>query len=1154
MKMKKRLFVLMLCVALAATAAPRTVVSLSGPGWSCDGEPVSVPHTWNAGDGADGPGGTAPVGGGDSAESGSYRRTSVTYRRALPDAPSTRGRRTFLRFEGVSQVAVVKVNGRTVGRHVGAFTAFCCEATAALRPTGNVLEVEVDNTYNPDIPPMSADFTLFGGLYRDVWLIETPAVCIDPVTDGADGVTLDIDVPNRRVTAHARVLGGDDVTRVFEFPDADLWTPETPHLYRVTVRAGVPGDEDSVTVPFGFRTAEFRADGFYLNGVRRRLRGMNRHQDLDGRGWALSRADEERDIDWVKAIGADALRTAHYPQSRHVYDLCDEKGLVVWAEMPNVNGLPFTDAYAANARTLAREMVAQNRHHPSIVLWSVFNELYNRHPMTPGKAEAFVADLAADVRALDATRPVAGATNDAKLEALNALPDVLAFNFYPGWYGENADTAAEEVAEMFRRTGRSSLGISEYGAGGSVRHHGAADRRVEPGGKFHPEEYQAYLHWRVFKALAGEDRLWGTFVWALFDFAADRRTEGERDGINDKGLVTYDRTTAKDAFWLYAANWTHERVLHLVGTRQNETACAERPVLGFSNCGDVTLVVNGRTVGTQSPDCVRTVFWPKVPLAPGRNVIELRAGGRTVRHELVRTAAEGVESEAAAGGTGAAYRHLKVTAWTLRDRTDRVGELVEKREWLLLPGTAAFELTCPVAAVEDMLAGTGVVYLRLAPLPGSRTWADADFRVEPDSRAGLVALERPDPCLEIPYAGGAAGRRRALVAAQRRLRPYVAGRDGLFLSNTWGDRNRDARICASFIRQEIDAAAKIGIDVVQIDDGWQKGRTANSASAAGTGAWGGYWSADPDFWQPDPTRFPDGLGPVADYARAHGVRLGLWFGPDSSDDAANWSRDAELLLRYHRDYGISHYKIDSMKTTSARALERQRALFDTVRTASGGQVVFDLDVTAEVRPGYFGLPEIGPVFVENRYTDWHKYWPHQTLRQFWSLSEVVDSVRLRMELPNLRRNADKYAGDPLAPANWPIESAFASVMLASPLGWFEASGLGADDVARLAPFVATWKGHRARLHGGVTFPVAARPDGVSWTGFVVACADGGGYALLFRELSDTAEFALDLSPYVTADAATVLSPRGAARLEGATLRVRVPEKLDFVWVELSRNE
>lgn len=518
---------------------------------------------------------------------------------------------------------------------------------------------------------------------------------------------------------------------------------------------------------------------------------------------------------------------------------------------------------------------------------------------------------------------------------------------------------------------------------------------------------------------------------------------------------------------------------------------------------------------------------------------------------LSLAAANGIETDPSGSGAtrAASCLHLKVTAWDLRDRTDGVGELVQKREWLLLPRTGGFELTGNVVDEQDVVSGTGTVYLRLAPLPGSRNWEGPDFKVKPDATPAIEVIARDCRTLKIPYAGGEIGRRAALMQAQRALRPFVPGRDGLFLSNTWGDRNRDARLCEPFMMKEIEAGAKLGVDVIQIDDGWQKGRTANSSAAQGKGVWDGYWASDPEFWKPDPVRFPNGLKPLVETAAARGMRFGLWFGPDSSHDAANWEKDADLLLDYHRTLGIDYYKIDSLKTRSPESLAHQSALFEKVLKESDRKVVFDLDVTAERRPGYFGLPEIGPVFVENRYTDWHKYWPHQTLRQFWALCDVVDPVRLRMEILNPLRHRDKYAGDPLAPSAWPIESTFATVMLGSPLGWFEASGLAPETMARLAPFVATWKKHRDRLHAGVVHPIGAKPDGVSWTGFVVQGA-GSLDAILFRELNAQATFALDLTSYgvTQPSVADVLSPRGSASLTDGRLAVTVPEKLDFVWV------
>lgn len=504
--------------------------------------------------------------------------------------------------------------------------------------------------------------------------------------------------------------------------------------------------------------------------------------------------------------------------------------------------------------------------------------------------------------------------------------------------------------------------------------------------------------------------------------------------------------------------------------------------------------------------------------------------------------------------------HLRLTQVTLMDQTDNHNELVSERQWLLMLNEAPFDVQGCVLTVENVIDTSGLAFVKLAPLPHTRPDKNAiDFRINPAQRS-IASFFNGYPVATVAYRGGRVGCIRALQAFQRSLREYRPGRDGLFLSNTWGDRSRDARIKEPFLLKEIEAGAALGVDVVQIDDGWQKGRSANSVLARGKGAWNGYWAADPNFWEPDPARFPHGLNVLVKAARDKGMHFGLWFGPDSSNDAANWKKDADHLLKLHREGGVDYFKIDSMKMLNAVALRNQSAMFDRMLKGSNGTMTFDLDVTAEVRPGYFGLPEIGPLFVENRYTDAHRYWPHQTLRNLWMLAQVVDPVRLRIELLNNTRNTNKYAGDPLAPALYKPDTLFAVAMMASPLGWFEVSNLPPEYVAQMRPLVATWKRERDRMHGGAIIPVGDAPDGVAWTGFVSVAADGkGGYALLFRELNSRKEYSLALSsdvarapcvPVPGVTRATVLGGRGVARIADGALTVTVPEKLDFIWVKL----
>ncbi|MDA3923968.1 MAG: alpha-galactosidase [Kiritimatiellae bacterium] len=496
--------------------------------------------------------------------------------------------------------------------------------------------------------------------------------------------------------------------------------------------------------------------------------------------------------------------------------------------------------------------------------------------------------------------------------------------------------------------------------------------------------------------------------------------------------------------------------------------------------------------------------------------------------------------------------HLRVNEIELMDQTDRHDELVFEREWLLMLNEAGFDIKGCVLNVEDMMSGCGAAFVKFAPLPHARhDKTSIDFKVDP-RRNSVSAMLGEAPSAVISYRGGRIGFTKAMHDFQRCLRNYKAGRDGLFLSNTWGDRSRDARIKEAFLLKEVAAGAKLGVDIVQIDDGWQKGRSANSVASRGNGVWNGYWAADPEFWNADPDRFPNGLECVVDAAKKNGMHFGLWFGPDSSNSASNWKKDADHLLDFYK-MGVSYFKIDSMKSHDAISLNNQRAMFDRMLEGSDGNMVFDLDVTAEIRPGYFGLPDIGPLFVENRYTDFHRYWPHQTLRNLWKLAQVVDPVRLRMELLNNIRNADKYKDDPLAPALYRPDTLFAITMMASPLGWFEVSNLPAEYVKQMQPLVASWKQERARMHGGNIIPVGGVPDGLSWTGFASVAADNsGGYLLLFRELNADQKFELSLNGLFEGKLkASVIGGRGKAELDEGDLEVEVPEKLDYIWVKLT---
>ncbi|HYF50747.1 MAG TPA: alpha-galactosidase [Planctomycetota bacterium] len=506
------------------------------------------------------------------------------------------------------------------------------------------------------------------------------------------------------------------------------------------------------------------------------------------------------------------------------------------------------------------------------------------------------------------------------------------------------------------------------------------------------------------------------------------------------------------------------------------------------------------------------------------------------------------------------WQGLRFTAVTLRAQTDHHNQLVFEHEYLLHANEQRIAHSGNVAFLEDLFSSEGLIFIKQAPLPSERPAKyDADVCI---ASGGVVStfghgLDASGGAgyatAIIPYEGGRIGRISALHQYQRCFREFVPGRDGLLLSNTWGDRSKDGAVNEPFMRKEIAAGAKLGVDVIQIDDGWESGRTANSVQKGGV--WQGYW-AQPNFWEIDKTRFPNGLIPLIDEARKHGMQFGLWYGPDSIDQFKNWEKDAAQILKLHRELGVNYFKLDSMLVTTKQS-ERNLARFvETVLKESDGKVTFDLDVTAQVRHGYFGLIGAGPIFVENRYTDWHGYYPHATLRNLWQLAHYVDPVRLRMEFLNNARNIQKYGDDPLAPARYSPATLFASVMFSSPLGWFEISNLPREYIKEASEVVKAWKVHREAIFQSDIIPIGNAPDGVSWTGFAALAKDRrSAHILLFREHSKESEFSLEplLKPDLKYRAATVIG-HGATSLRDRALSFSVREPLGFIWSHITPAE
>jgi beta-galactosidase len=623
---------------------------------------VRVPHNWNV---------TTGVG---STNQPTNQRGAGWYALRFAAPKLDADGRVFLKFNGASIVADVYLNGTYLGQHRGAFGAFCFEITTNLnRAAENDLRVRVDNRPFSDIPPLAGDFTMFGGLYRPVEILTTQNICITPMDFASPGIAL---AQNRVTRELAEVAVQVSVSRVIvtekkaeaiiSLNDANgkvklserrpvkwqagvgsadfslnivkphLWNGvKDPYLYSVRVELAADGRVlDSVQQPLGLRSVRVDSNkGFFLNGEPYPIQGVALHQDREGKGWAVNAADELEDMEILRAMGANALRLAHYQHSETFLQLCDRAGLLVWAEIPLVNKVRNTPEFHANAEQQLRELIRQQRNHPSIMMWGLFNELYHQGPTDP--CESLVAHLQSVAKQEDSTRLTTAASNQRARTELNKIPDLIACNIYPGWYGEAgpASMGTELKTWLAACPGR-GLGVSEYGAGGSLKHHVEwPPQQPDPGGHWHPEEYQSFCHEEQFKQIVANHAVWGGFVWNAFDFASEGRDEGDRAGINDKGLVSNDRRFRKDAFYLYRANWNPEPMVHLNSKRFDLRHQKEIIVRAYSNCDSVELLLNGRSLRIQKPDEMKIAVWPAVVLAEGENQIEVigRLGFQVVR-------------------------------------------------------------------------------------------------------------------------------------------------------------------------------------------------------------------------------------------------------------------------------------------------------------------------------------------------------------------------------------------------------------------------------------------------------------------------------------------------------------------------------------------
>lgn len=402
-------------------------------------------------------------------------------------------------------------------------------------------------------------------------------------------------------------------------------------------------------------------------------------------------------------------------------------------------------------------------------------------------------------------------------------------------------------------------------------------------------------------------------------------------------------------------------------------------------------------------------------------------------------------------------------------------------------------------------------------------------------------------CVTGVYGEGELQALTALRSYQKNIRRYFRNRDEMVMMNTWGDRSQDTKVNEAFCLQELERAAKLGITHFQIDDGWQVGKSPNSAIAKGS--FKNIWD-NKDYWKPDPAKYPRGLAPIVKKGKKLGIEIGLWFNPSVQNDFVDWEKDAETLIGLYREYGIRIFKIDGLTIPTKKAEINLRNLFDKVLAETGNKVMFNLDATASRRGGYHMFNEYGNIFLENRYTDWQNYYPYWTLRNLWMLSKYVPAEKLQIEFLNKWRNIKKYGDDPFAPHRYSFEYLFATTMAGQPLAWFEASNLP-EEAFGIKDLVEKYKKVQYDFHQGTILPIGEEPSGRSWTGFQSLCHSKRGYFLIYREDNPSEEAWIETwLPEGVEVACTSILGNGRTMTttvgRKGTIKVSLPEKNDFM--------
>ncbi len=574
----------------------------------CSWEEINLPHTWNGTDGQDG--------GND------YYRGTCCYKKTLLKEELPANMETYIEFEGTNSSADLIVNGIKVMHHDGGYSTWRANITEYLAEE-NEITVAVDNSPNDRIYPQMADFTFYGGIYRNVNLIFVPHAHFDldywgspsaqviPEIEG-DKAVVTIDAYLTGITGKEQllfeILDGDKViasdtintdTRgvMLEIPNVHLWHGTVdPYLYTAKITLSDKGEFlDEKVIRFGCRTFEIDPEkGFILNGKPYPLRGVSRHQDRPGIGNALLPTHHKEDMDLICEMGANTIRLAHYQHDQYFYDLCDERGMVVWAEIPYISQhMPTGND---NTQNQLKELIIQNFNHPSIFVWGISNEI-TLNGVTKDLIENHktLNDMSHRLDPRRLTTMAVVTMCDMDNEYVH-IPDVVSYNHYFGWYGGDISMNGEFMDKFHAKYPNKPIGLSEYGCEALNWH------TSNPTQGDYTEEYQAYYHEELIKQLFTRPYIWATHVWNMFDFAADARAEGGEDGMNHKGLVTFDRKYKKDAFYAYKAWLSDEPFVHLCGKRYVDRVEEVTKVTVYSNLPEVSMYLNDKFYNTVSSE------------------------------------------------------------------------------------------------------------------------------------------------------------------------------------------------------------------------------------------------------------------------------------------------------------------------------------------------------------------------------------------------------------------------------------------------------------------------------------------------------------------------------------------------------------------------